>query len=150
MAGNRWGVSTNQVIDWHNDGPVANIKIEHSLNGGTDWVNPAIANSEPVANGQKSWSIPNTTSANVVVRISDVITDSGTDSVVSGVFKIVGSSTFSAPVGTTVWPVTSGEIANTTQNIVWSTQGNIVQVNLWYCSYSKTMFRVPRTAYRLP
>ncbi|MBI4357688.1 MAG: hypothetical protein HY584_00155, partial [Candidatus Omnitrophica bacterium] len=132
VSNDRWGANTTKIIDWNNVGPIANIKVEYSLNGGTDWVSPAIADSEPVANGQKSWLVPSTTSPNAVIRLSDVITDSGTDPVISSVFKVVGSFAFTAPTSSSIWAVTSGEIANPQQNIVWSTIGNVAQVNIRY------------------
>ncbi|MBI4430394.1 MAG: hypothetical protein HY587_01610, partial [Candidatus Omnitrophica bacterium] len=139
VGGARWGANTTQQIKWTTTGPIANIKIEHSLNGGTSWVTPAIADTV-AATGQAgctpapcfNWLVPTTTSPNVVIRLGDVITDSGTTAVVSSVFKIVGSFSFTAPIATTIWPVTTGEIANTTQNIVWSTIGGVAQVNIRY------------------
>ena len=82
-GGARWGAATTQQIKWTTTGPTANIKIEYSLNGGTSWVTPAITDSV-AGTGQAgctpapcfNWLVPTTTSPNVVIRLSDVITDS--------------------------------------------------------------------------
>ena len=52
----RWGVNTPQQIKWHTDGPIANIKIEYSLDGGANpivWETPAITDSVPAAPGSR-------------------------------------------------------------------------------------------------
>jgi len=129
---NRWGAGTTQNITWHRDGSIQNLKIEYSLNNGTDWIDPPISASILGSAGLKAWLVPATVSPTVKVRISDVITDSGTTPVVSPAFKIVGSFSFTAPGAGEVWPVTTGEIANPTRNIVWATQGVVPNVNLRY------------------
>jgi|GEM_PF-6435199 len=136
----RWGVGTTQQIRWGLTGSIANLKLEYSVNGGGGYVVPAITDSV-LGTGQAgcnpapcyNWTIPNNVSPTVVVKISDVITDSGTTAKVSNGFKIVGSFNISSPTAASIWPVTSGEIANPTQNIVWSTQGNVPEVKLFYC-----------------
>ena len=51
-----------------------------------------------------------------IVSGADVITDSGVDPVISDAFKIVGSFSFTAPTGSSIWPVTAGDIANPQQS----------------------------------
>jgi len=131
----RWGVGSDKDITWHMDGNIANLKIEYSINGGTDWIDPPISDNIVGSLGVKQWkNIPNTCTANAVIRISDAIADSGTDAVISPVFKIVGSFAFTSPTSASIWPVTTGEIANSQQTISWATQGVISQVNLYYSS----------------
>ncbi|MCM8780567.1 MAG: hypothetical protein NC908_01395 [Candidatus Omnitrophica bacterium] len=131
-SSSRWGVGTNQKIKWHLLGSIANVKLEYSINGGQSWVTPAIADSVIASLGEKDWLIPATVTPNAVVRISDVITDSGTEPALSSTFKIVGSFSFVAPTSTTIWKVTQGEINNPQQNIIWGTQGVVPSVNLYY------------------
>jgi hypothetical protein len=129
---NRWGVGTTRPILWHTDGSIANLKIEYSVNDGVSWIDPPVSSSIIASLGVKNWLIPNNVSPTVKIRVSDVITDSGTAPVVSPVFKIVGSFSFNAPTTGVVWPVTLGDIANPQQTISWSTQGNVGTVNLRY------------------
>ncbi|MBI1977440.1 MAG: hypothetical protein HYS55_01655, partial [Candidatus Omnitrophica bacterium] len=129
---NRWGVGTTQDITWHMDGSIANLKIEYSTDNGSNWVDPPITASVVGSTGLKSWLIPNAVTPTAKIRISDVLTDSGTVPVVSSAFKIVGSFSFTAPASGEVWAVTNGEIANPTRNIVWATQGNVPNINLRY------------------
>ena len=126
----RWGVGLTKQILWHTDGSIANVKLEYSVNNGA-WID--LGNALGSA-GTKDWLIPASESTNVKVRISDVLTASGSDVVVSGAFKIIGSFSFTAPTGVAIWPVTGGDIANPQQNIVWSTQGSVPSVNLRYSS----------------
>ncbi|HTL69679.1 MAG TPA: Ser-Thr-rich GPI-anchored membrane family protein [Candidatus Eisenbacteria bacterium] len=130
----RWGVGSTQNVTWHTAGSIANVKIEYSIDGGSSWVTPAIADSVVASLGTKSWLIPNTVTPNAMIRISDVVTDAGTDPVLSPSFKIVGSFSFVAPTAGVTWPVSVGEIPAGPQNIVWATQGSVASVNLRYSS----------------
>ncbi|MFH1800513.1 MAG: hypothetical protein ABH891_06685 [Candidatus Omnitrophota bacterium] len=129
----RWGVGTTKDITWHMDGSIANLKIEYF--NGTVWVDPPISPSIVGSTGTKAWLIPPTVTPAARIRISDLITDSGTTPAVTDPFKIVGSFAFSAPANGDTWYVTTGGIANPTRNIVWVTQGVVPSVNL---RYSKT------------
>jgi hypothetical protein len=68
-GGESWMAGTTELIQWEsaNDVNFPEVKIEWSLNGGTDWndVN-TVANS-----GSYEWLVPEVTSPNCLVRISD-------------------------------------------------------------------------------
>ncbi|MCM8800523.1 MAG: hypothetical protein NC912_00695 [Candidatus Omnitrophica bacterium] len=141
----RWPVGTTQAIEWKTNGSLANVKIEYSLDGTTqpiEWVSPPITNSTP-SNSQGqiitfNWPISAgaTTTSKAVIRISDANPNTGTQSAISNLFRIVGSFIFTSPTSSSVWPVTQGYINNPPQTISWTTNGVIPLVNLWYYSTS--------------
>lgn len=57
------------VVQWQANDSVKKIKIEYSLNNGFDW--QVIVDSTDAAIGEYLWSVPDTTSFNVLVRISN-------------------------------------------------------------------------------
>lgn len=56
-------------IRWSNT-PVANIKIEYSVNNGSNWVD--IITSTPTSSGNYSWMVPSVSSTQCLIKISDV------------------------------------------------------------------------------
>jgi len=56
-------------ISWGNT-PVSNIKIEYSINNGSNWIE--IVGSVPSALAHFEWTIPNETSTQCLIKISDV------------------------------------------------------------------------------
>ena len=68
-GGENWEVSTNHSITWTSNN-VTDVKIDYSTNNGTNWNN--IVASTPASAGTYSWTIPNTSSTNCKVQISDV------------------------------------------------------------------------------
>ncbi|MBN1913177.1 MAG: hypothetical protein JW788_02130 [Candidatus Omnitrophica bacterium] len=128
----RWGVGTNHNIEWHTIGTMNLVKLEYSIDGGTNWIVPAIVDSINASIGVKDWLIPNNCTPQAIIRITDATAGSGTDPAYSAVFNITGSFSFDSPTAGTIWPVTTGEIANPTRNIVWTTQGIVASVNLRY------------------
>lgn len=67
-GGERWAPGTSQQITWQSQNKVNKVKIEYSLNG-TIW--NTISNSFTASSGAYLWSVPNTPSANVLIKISD-------------------------------------------------------------------------------
>ncbi|MBK7867646.1 MAG: T9SS type A sorting domain-containing protein [Ignavibacteriales bacterium] len=70
-------------ITW-NSANVANVKLEYSIDSGTNWL--SIIGSTPAEAGSYSWTVPETPSQTCVVRVSNVL-DTTLNSV-SGVFTI--------------------------------------------------------------
>jgi photosystem II stability/assembly factor-like uncharacterized protein len=70
-GGENWTIGTPYNIRW-NSVSVNNVKIEYSVNGGTNW-STVIANTASI-NGNNSflWNIPNQPSTKCLIRISDV------------------------------------------------------------------------------
>ncbi|RKY29307.1 MAG: hypothetical protein DRP68_07435, partial [Candidatus Omnitrophota bacterium] len=103
-GGEVWEVGTAQNITWTcNATTVANVKLEYSTDGGTDW--NTIIDSTPNT-GSYAWSVPDDISANCKVRVSDV-NDSEAFATTFGVFKIRGSLDLTSPDGGETWIVGS-------------------------------------------
>lgn len=66
-GGETWTVGTSQDITY-NPGDAVNIKIEWSHNNGVDWV--TIVASE-AASGTHAWTVPDSTTTEAFVRVSD-------------------------------------------------------------------------------
>jgi Leucine-rich repeat (LRR) protein len=128
-GGQRWFIDTIYAIAWSSTGSISNVMIEYSTNSGSSW-NTIIASTSNT--GTYNWTIPNTPSANCLVRISDT---SGTASDVSdSVFTIdpYPTVTVTAPNGGETW------IAYTTHAITWTNTGTIATVNLEYSTNNGT------------
>ena len=151
----RWGIGTDQVIDWLMGGTISSLKIEYSLDNGGTWVDPPIDSGIVGTTFTKTWSIGGSVPAvsQAMIRITDVDTDSGTPEVRSPAFKIVGSFTVGVPTQTdnlgspqgTLVVVENGEItfpgdpaAVPDATISWTTAGNVAEVNVLYSTTGDT------------
>jgi len=67
-GGEDWELESEQEISWQYMGLVLNVKIEYSTDGGISWMN--IVSSTP-NDGDYSWAVPSTPSANCVLKVSD-------------------------------------------------------------------------------
>ncbi|MFH0734579.1 MAG: T9SS type A sorting domain-containing protein [bacterium] len=127
-GGENWRVGTNQNITWTSNN-VANVKIEYSINNGTNW--SIIATSTPANVGSYTWQIPNTVSTNCKVKISDVIEPEIKDES-NGLFAIFSVRiTIISPNGGENWRV------GTNQYITW-TSSNINNVKIEYTTNDGT------------
>jgi len=68
-GGEKWETKSLHNITWVSS-DIDNIKIEYSINNGTDWI--TIAGSVSAGAGSYNWTIPDNTSNLCKVRISDV------------------------------------------------------------------------------
>lgn len=122
-GGESWEGDTLQTVTWNSTGSIANVKLEYSIDNGGSW-NTVIAS---VSNsGSYGWTVPNTPSAQCLVRVSDA---AGTASDVSnGVFTILQgrSVTVTAPDGGQRWFIGS------VYPVTWTTTGSISTVNIEY------------------
>ncbi|MBU2035425.1 MAG: GPI anchored serine-threonine rich family protein, partial [Candidatus Omnitrophica bacterium] len=111
-----WLKGSTQAVYWRKEGPIANVKVKYSTDGGSTW--PAgniIENSTSAAVGSCSWTLPDIIGTNVVVNVSDAA-----DSTVfndSQVFAIKGSIKLDQPNGGESW------LKGTTQQIKWTPTG---------------------------
>jgi hypothetical protein len=94
-GGENWPVGSSRVITWTSSGTSGNVHIEYSTNNGTSWTDVIASTPD---DGTHSWTIPNATSTNCLVRVSD--TDGNPVDVSNAVFSII--------------PVTSGTCINET------------------------------------
>jgi sarcosine oxidase gamma subunit len=115
-----WTVGTARNVTWTTAGTVANVKLEYSINGGTDYVNiiGSTANSSPY-----SWTIPDAITTAGRVRVSDV-NDSTANDASNANFKIQGVLTMTAPNGGEKWTV------NSARSVSWDRVGSIANVKL--------------------
>jgi hypothetical protein len=122
----KWDVGSSQNITWTWSGSVPNVKIEYSTNGGATYPNIISA---PVNTGTYAWAIPDTISAEVKVKISD-LADSTAYDISDANAKIRGKFTVTSPNGGEVWTVADAH------NITWTTVGTIANVKLDYSTDS--------------
>src|SRR2546426_111835 len=127
-GGEIWTVGATQAITWTTSGTVANVKLEYSTDGGVSY--PFVVAASAANTGSFSWTIPDSISNTVRVRVSDV-TDASTNDISDANFKIRGNLTVSAPNGGEVWVIGSAH------TITWTSAGTIPSVKL---EYSKDNF----------
>ncbi|MBN1482391.1 exo-alpha-sialidase, partial [candidate division KSB1 bacterium] len=70
VAGNRWLVEETHNITWTSDDDVFGVKIEYSINNGIDWIE--ISPGWAASLGHYDWTIPNLTSNQCRIKISDM------------------------------------------------------------------------------
>jgi hypothetical protein len=132
-GGQNWEGNTVQTITWTYTGSIPNVSIDYSTDNGSSWnvVTASTANS-----GSYAWTVPNTPSANCLVRISDI---SGPAIDVSdGVFSIVEQRTVTvtAPDGGQRWFIGS------TYPITWTSTGSIPNVSIEYSTDSGSSWNI--------
>jgi outer membrane protein assembly factor BamB len=68
-GGESWNAGSIHAITWTTEGSIANVKIEYSTDGGSNWA--SIISSTPNS-GSYSWTVPDVSSTTCSVRVSDV------------------------------------------------------------------------------
>ena len=122
-GGEVWLGNSVQDITWTSTGSVEAVKIEYSLDGGLTWT---VVTTQAPNTGTYAWTVPDASTAQAVVRISDAA-DGTPQDVSDAVFTIQGASlTLTAPNGGESW--SAGE----SQTISWTTTGTIDAVDLEY------------------
>ncbi|MDD3803375.1 MAG: hypothetical protein PHW02_03180, partial [bacterium] len=110
-------------INWINNGTIANVKIEYSLNNGFSWTNITASTSNT---GNYSWTSPAATSDSMKIRISDAAAASCSD-MSDSIFKLTTPQIeIATPNGGEV--LTVGEYTP----IHWNWTGAIANVKLEY------------------
>ena len=119
IGGENWVVGSVHNITWTSTS-VTYVKIDYSTDGGSTWLN--IIQSTP-SNGSYSWTIPNTTSTNCFIKITNVTN--------SSVYKWSNSFTISSqPITTITITSPNGDEnwqAGTSHDITWTgyNSGNV-------------------------
>ncbi|MGD9015192.1 MAG: hypothetical protein PVI33_04130, partial [Candidatus Omnitrophota bacterium] len=121
-----WIVGSTHDIIWDRIGPVENVKLEYSSNGGLTFV-PIVSSTSNT--GFYSWVIPDTITTQALVRISDV-DDSTISDTSDYFFKIQGGFILTSPNGNEVW------LVGDRQEITWNCTGDIKFVKLEYSTDS--------------
>ena len=125
-GGESWITGSTQDIKWTYTG-VDNVKLEYSINGGTIWI--TILASTPASTGTYAWTVPNVSSNNCIVRVSDASNSYINDS--SDSFFLIVSLALISPNG--------GEnfAATRKYDISW-TQSGVTQINIDYSTNNGT------------
>ncbi|MBU1086222.1 MAG: GPI anchored serine-threonine rich family protein [Candidatus Omnitrophica bacterium] len=131
-GGETWAVGAVKVITWNRVGSIANVLVEYSDNGGTNFV-PIIASTPNT--GSYAWTVPDSITTQALVRITNLSDLTVTDTS-SAVFKIQGSFTITSPNGGEAWMVASN------QNINWTWNGTLPFVKLEYSSNSGSTYNL--------
>ncbi|RKX43694.1 MAG: hypothetical protein DRP27_07830, partial [Thermotogae bacterium] len=137
-GGEVWRVGTYENITWTRLGStLGNVKLEYSINDGSDGYPYLIASSIPSGDLSYSWEIPDAIGNLLKVKITSE-DDPATTDTSDDVFSIKGRLVLSAPTGGEIWYV------GTQENITWDTYGTIDKVNLYYSTdggvtYSSTI-----------
>ncbi len=116
-----WLAGSNQDITWTSAGTSGDVRIEYSINSGTDWTD---VSSNTPDDGVFEWIIPNELSFNCLVRVSDLDaypTDRSDNS-----FSIVSSLGNDSLALIALYDATDGD--NWTNNANWKTG----PVSSWY------------------
>jgi RHS repeat-associated protein len=124
-GGEAWSVGVSHDITWTSFGTVGNVKIDHSVNNGSNWIEIIASTAN---DGVYAWTIPNNPSANCLVRISE--TDGSPADTSDAVFSIIidpePTLTLTSPNG--------GETFNAEDihTITWTSTGSVGNVRLEY------------------
>lgn len=124
-GGESWLGNSIHNITWTSQN-VANVKIELSLDNGGHW--STLANSVAASSAQYSWTVPDTSSSQALIRISDASNPATADTS-NAVFTISKLPTLhvTSPNGGENWE------AGTTHNITWSAV-NVTNIKIEYSS----------------
>ena len=119
----QWRVGQSRNINWSNVGTASSVTLQYSRDGfGGDIQSIA----DNIANvGTYAWTIPDSISKTVKVRVSDP-TDPGAVDDSNADFNITGDFTVTSPNGTEIWDV------NSSHDIIWTWQGTMPQVRIEY------------------
>lgn len=120
-----WRVGETHDITWEINGSISSVKIEYSVDGGNNWVIPAIVDSTPASNLSYPWTIPDNISDNVMVKISNV-DDPNMYDVSDNPFKIKGKIVVTSLDGGETYTVGSSQV------ITWEKYGTLGNVNIKY------------------
>jgi hypothetical protein len=110
-------------IEWNSVETSGNVKIEFSSDNGTSWSDIIASTAD---DGVHPWTVPDITSDNCLIRVSDV--DGDPQGVCESVFSISP-----VPFVTVISP-NGGEdfLVGTTQEIQWTSQGTAGNVNIGF------------------
>ncbi|MBU0560812.1 MAG: GPI anchored serine-threonine rich family protein, partial [Bacteroidetes bacterium] len=68
-GGEKYLVGNQTDITWNNSSSISQVNLEYSTNSGTSWI--SIQSGLTASTQKYTWTIPNTTSTNVYVRVAD-------------------------------------------------------------------------------
>ncbi|UCH97495.1 MAG: hypothetical protein JSV88_11755, partial [Candidatus Aminicenantes bacterium] len=92
-GGENWTAGSTHNITWSSTGTVGNVKIEYSTNNGISWSTVA---SSTANDGSYSWTVPDVSSSQCLVRISE--TDGSPSDTSNSVFTISSGGSMTAEI----------------------------------------------------
>ncbi|MCE5252019.1 T9SS type A sorting domain-containing protein, partial [bacterium] len=126
QGGENWAAGSSHVIRWNSSG-VSNVKLEYTTDNGTNWT--VIIASLPASAGTYAWTVPDTPSAQCLVRVSDAENADQNDASNAPftIFRVTGEKSIElvSPVGGELWE--AGKI----YPIVWNAV-NVTEVSIVY------------------
>ncbi len=113
-GGELWHAYSTHNITWNASG-ITNVKLEYSSDNGSSW--NTITASVPAINGSYPWQVPDMTTSNCIIRVSNSTNSSMNDQsdAVFGVDRLF-INLFS-PIGGEKW------IAGSTHSVQWNSAG---------------------------
>ncbi len=127
-GGENWVVGSSHNITWTSQNYTGNVKIEYSINAGTNWTTIVASTAN---DGTEPWIIPNTPTTQGRVRVS-----SDTSGAISDMSN--ANFTISAAPTLTITSPNGGEswCALSSHNITWTSTGTVTNVKLEYSTNS--------------
>lgn len=120
---------TNAYISWFQKGTSPNVTIEYSLDAGVNWL--AIDTKTNVKDGpdKYSWTVPNISTSQLRVRVSDPMNSKAVDSSKTNVTIVADTST-----GITLTSPNGGELLlpTTIHKVTWTTKSVVQYVTIEY------------------
>ncbi len=122
-GGESFNVNTTQNITWNSEGDIPNVKLEYSLDNGSNWT---VVDASTANTGSFSWTVPDAETDTGLIRISDA-SDGAPSDVSDAAFSIVRNTiTITFPNGGETLPAGSAQL------IAWQSAGNTSTVKLEY------------------
>ena len=137
-GGESWPGCTQKSITWIASGTSNYYSIDYSTNGGTNWT--SIASFYNTSSGSYSWTVPNVSSTNCIVRVYDANNPNISD-VSNEVFTVIGPLILTSPNGGEIWQ------GLTAKNISWTATGTSNNYNLEYSTNAGSTWTTIVSAY---
>src|SRR6056297_1308676 len=122
-GGQTWAGCTDQSITWSSSGTSDYYSLDYSTDNGSSWT--SITSYYNTTSGSYTWTVPNTSSGNCLVRIIDS-NNPGTSDVSDAVFTITSPLTVTTPNGGEVWE------GSTQETITFNRNGTSNYFDLYY------------------
>ncbi len=139
-GGESWEVGASQNITWSSTGTVGNVAIEISSDNGSSWRSVTSSTSN---DGTYSWTVPDSTSTECLIRVSEASDSDPTDTS-NAVFSIstatAATISVTAPNGGESWDVGSSH------SITWSSTGTVGNVKIEYSSDNGSSWNTERAS----
>jgi hypothetical protein len=120
-----WTVGDTPTMQWQRSGPIQNLIIDYSINGGGTW-NTITNNADASLGTYSLWQVPdNAVTLQGLIRITDALDPSVTD-VSDNLFTIRGALTVDAPGQNEPLSVYS------TYPVKWTRKGNFATVDIMF------------------